>query len=208
MRISVTSLDAYRYYRDNEDASLDDLLARLRRELPPTEAMMAGSALHAALEHAQADAEVLQADGYTFRFVADCELPLPAVRELKGEIEMQTSIGPVTLVGIVDAIGSEIQDHKFTARFDAERYADSFQWRCYLHMFGAHRFVYNVFEGREVKPMSYDIHAFHRLPLFSYPGMREEVQREIDEFARFLDRHMKEPAILATVDANALCTQA
>ena len=50
MRMSATDLDAFRYWRDNEDADLGALVSQLRRELPPTEPMLAGTAFHKALE--------------------------------------------------------------------------------------------------------------------------------------------------------------
>lgn len=212
MRISVTNLDAYRYYRDHEESSLDDLLARLRKEVPPTPAMLAGSALHAALEYMRTDADVLHSNGHTFRFTEDFGLPLPAVRELKGEIEIETPSGTVTLVGVVDGIGLEIADHKLTARWDAEKYADSYQWRCYLVMFGGARFTYNVFVGKEIAPQDWHITEFHRLPLYAYVGMRDDVVREVSEFAAFLKEHPPESRsvealLLASVNANAAASQ-
>lgn len=209
MRISVSDLDAYRYYRDNEDAELDDLLARLRRETPPTAQMLAGTALHAALENAQEDTAVLEANGHKFKFVAECDVYLPQVRELKGEMQIQTPIGPVTLVGVVDAIGGDIQDHKLTARFDAERYAASYQWRCYLLMFGGRRFVYNVFVGKEDSANQYLIYEFHRFPLYAYPALREDVEREVGQFAVFLDRYnvTRTRELIASVPENHPASQ-
>lgn len=211
MRLSVTMLDSYRYYRDNEDASLDDLLATLRRETVPTLAMKAGSALHKALETCNADTETLAADGFTFRFAEDCPLPLPAIRELKGEMEMQTKAGPVTLVGVVDTIGVETTDHKLTARWDAEKYIDSYQWRCYLLMFGGARFTYNVFVGKEVEPGEWLITEFHRLPVYAYVGMRADVEREVGELAAFAAKHIDRNPLLeklvASVNANGAGAQ-
>jgi hypothetical protein len=210
MRLGVSELDAWRYYRASEEASLDDLLARLRRETPPTEPMMAGSALHKALEHANGEADVLEADGYRFHFQADCELYMPAIRELKGELEMDTPAGPITLVGVVDAIAGEVQDHKLSARFDAERYSDSYQWRCYLRMFNAKRFVYNVFVGKPERPKVYTIYEFHKLPLYAYPEMHQDVQREVEQFAQFVWTYLPERRLdlLSKIAANSIGTQA
>lgn len=196
MRISVTDLESYRYWRDSEDMELDELLKRLRREEPPTMAMQAGSALHAWLETAKAGEAVdaFEQDGFRFLIDCECEIPDTPIRELKGEMELQTSVGPVTLVGVVDGIATEISDHKLTSRFSIERYADSYQWRCYLVMFNGHRFTYNVFVGKEYPDGLWGIYEFHRFPIYSYPGMREDVIREVDEFARFLVQHMPEKA--------------
>ena len=37
LRVSASDLDAFRYFMNNEEAELSDLLAQLRRETPPTQ---------------------------------------------------------------------------------------------------------------------------------------------------------------------------
>lgn len=202
LRVSVSDLDTYRYYRQNEDVTLEDCIARLRHKTPPTPAMLAGRALHGILEQTAYDApEVIsvKGNGYQFNFDCDVDLDVPAVRELKGEVEIETPSGPVTLVGIVDAMDTTVYDYKLTGRFDAERFADSYQWRCYLYMFGASRFVYRVFVGQEHSTgVGFDGEAFshwtireyHELPVYRYPGMESDVQREVAEFAAFSRQYL------------------
>jgi len=195
LRLSVTELDAYRYYRENEDASLDDLLAQLRRETPPTRAMQAGSAWHKVLEQcAWSEADAAACDGFTFRIVGDLELCLPEVRELKGEMELDTPCGPVTLVGVVDGLDERgIHDYKLTSRFDAERYTEAWQWRCYLRMFGAERFVYDVFTAREdERAGEWVITAYDQLPFYAYPNLRADVERAVSDFAAFIAAYLPE----------------
>lgn len=196
MRLSVTDLDSYRYYKADEDMDLDALLRRLRKEDPPSQAMLAGRALHKVLEHiSEGELACAEAEGFRFTFQAECTISCLPVRELKGEIQIATPCGPVTLVGVVDGMDGAVYDHKLTSRFDAERYADSYQWRCYLLMFNARRFVYNVFEGREGdSPNEWTIHGFHRFPLYAYEGMRDDVRREVAELAEFVARYVPEKA--------------
>jgi hypothetical protein len=186
MRISATDLDAWRYYRDTESASLDALLAQLRHENEPTEAMLAGRAFHRALETCAAgDHTQLQADGYTFDLQLDEELALPAIREVKATRDYRIDGELVTLVGKVDAIdGLRIEDHKLTTHWDAERFLDSYQWRVYLTIFAAAHFRWNVFEGRAVRPRYYRVHAMHQLNTSRYPGLERDVVRELGELAR------------------------
>lgn len=193
IRLSVTDLDAYRRYRDNEDVVIEDLLRQLRREEPPSRAMLAGKAFHYVMEHAQAGQILTTAehDGFKFRFDLDCGIPLPRVRELKGEVEIDTPSGIVTLVGVVDGIDGAIHDYKLTGRFDAERYIDSYQWRCYLVMFGSPRFDYDIFVANE-KDEEFVVDDYHRLPFYAYTGMRDHVVREVTEFADFITRHLPE----------------
>lgn len=192
MRLSVTELEAYRRYRDNEEVSLDDLLSQLRRQSTPSRAMLAGSAFHKVLEHAAvSDLETAEMDGFKFRFKLDCEIKLPVVRELKGELSLPSPVGPVLLVGIVDGLDEAIRDYKLSARFDAERYTDSYQWRCYLEMFNGHKFTYDVFVGKD-EGEEWLVYDYHQLPLYRYPGMRQDIHREINEFAVFVKKHLPE----------------
>lgn len=188
MRISVTELDSYRRFRALEEMSFEELLAILLKQRPATRQMEAGKALHSVLENlppSSGPLDVVEQDGFRFRFVCDCALALPRVRELKGEQVFQTSGGPVTLVGMVDGFNGAVHDYKLTSKFDAERYHDSFQWRCYLVMFGGTKFVYDVFVGDD-KGEEIVIKEYHRLPLYAYPSMKDDVFHAVDEFARFM----------------------
>lgn len=192
IRISASNLDTYRRYKLNEDVTLEECLADLRRESPPSPAMLAGRALHKILETADYGDEAIsvERDGYTFYFQGDIAVDIPVVRELKGEMLMQTPCGTVSLVGVVDGMDSSVIDYKLTGRWDAERLADSYQWRFYLHMFNRTRFVYKVFVGDEKKPNEWEIREYHELTMFAYPGMEEDLRKEIEEFAAFMNKYV------------------
>lgn len=218
IRLSVTELDSYRRWRDNEHddeaAALADLLAQLRKETTPTVAMRAGSAWHKALERAAngepllepkptladenpwiTDAlDTIKQDGFSFRIVGDIELTLPLIAELKGEMEIPTPSGLVTLVGVVDGIDWQgIHDYKLSGYFEAERYTDAYQWRCYLLMFHAERFIYDVFVAREdARSGDWLVSDYQRLPVCAYPGLRADVEREVADFAGFISRYLPE----------------
>ena len=194
IRVSATDIDAYRRFRADEEAELSVFLARMRRQEPPTEAMLAGTALHKALETAgEGEVKGFEADGFTFSFETDAEVDLPAIREMKATKEYRIDDVTVTLVGKVDALhGKRIDDHKFTSRYDAERFLDSYQWRIYLDIFDADEFRWNVFEGRESAPRNYLITAVHPLTMRRYPGMREDIERELAEFVDFARKFLPE----------------
>jgi len=203
-RISVSDLDSYRWYKQNEDMTLEELLARLRKETPASLPMLAGSALHRFFEHASSEGQetpAIEVDGFRFAFDCDIDMELPTIRELKGEVQVDTPSGPVTLVGIVDGMDSAIYDYKLTGRFDAEKLAESYQWRCYLMMFNASRFVYRVFVGKEDSDgVGFDGNAFsqwtireyHELPVYRYPGMEADVVGQVSEFAAFINQYLPE----------------
>lgn len=191
IRLSVTDLDSYLYWKGDEDMDFAALLRRLRGEEEPSPQMAAGKAFHKLLEHATAG-EIMSTvvDDYQFVFALDTEIALPAVRELKAECVINTNVGPVTLVGKVDGLnGRTVHDYKLTERFDVERYTASYQWRCYLTMFDARVFVYDVFQGR------YDgnrvtVYDYQRLPFSAYPNMRADVERKVGELAEIVAKHV------------------
>lgn len=190
IRLSVTDLDSYHYWLGS-DMELDALLTRLRGEEPPGPNMLAGRAFHKLLETSGAcDLPSAVVDGVEFDFVLEQEIALPLIRELKAEKVFETPSGPVTLVGKVDGLqGITVHDYKLTERFEAERYADSYQWRCYLTMFGAKQFVYDVFQCR-YSDDRVTVYEYHRLPLAAYPGMETDVYREVCSLAGFVARYV------------------
>lgn len=192
LRTSATDIDAFRRFREREDGDLEELLAQLRRELPPTPAMETGTALHTALENVTpGEFEALEANGYRFLIAPDVELALPDIREMKAEREYLIDGVEVTLVGKVDGVqGRAVTDHKFTSRFDPERFLGSFQWRIYLDVFDADEFLWNVFEGKEKNPGEYLITAVHPLRMHRYPGMGDDIERELRAFVDMARIHL------------------
>lgn len=194
IRVSATEIDSLRYFLANESAELEPLLAQLRRQSEPTEAMMAGTALHEALERAgHGEVDALAFGGYCFAFPSDAEIDLPEIRECKATREYRSDGVNVTLVGKVDAIhGRRVYDHKMAGRYDPERFMASLQWRCYLEIFGADEFVWNIFEAKPVADRHYRISNFHRLTMHRYPGMHRDVMRAVGEFVDFAKLYLPE----------------
>lgn len=191
IRMSVTWLDSYLLYRDEDWMSLETLLAQMRGEEPPNAKMEAGRAFHGILEDAKpGELSVVERDGWVFSFsFLESELALPPVRELKGTISIDTPSGPVTLVGKVDAIGSHVVDYKLTERWDADRYMDAMQWRAYLWMFQMKQFSYEVFVG-DIDPDERRVRVkeHHPLPLFAYPEMWADVRGVVCDLADLIAR--------------------
>lgn len=195
MRVSVTDIEQLAYYRRTEDMPLADLLRRLRREDPPSPQMAVGTAFHAFLEHAgECEVDTVEQDGFIFDFSnLDAEIALPEIRELKVEREI---VDGVTVVGKVDAAeGKRVEDHKTSNRFDPERYQDSIQWKAYLTLLEANEFIYNVFviyaPTKAMPDNLYRVMEFHRLPLYRYPGMDEDVRRAVTEYRDFARRYLE-----------------
>lgn len=197
MRVSVTDLDQFRYWRADEEMTLDDLRQRLLHRDPPSEAMLAGTALHHALEHAsEHTAHTLSALGYTFTFDIEAAIALPVVRELKAVKEYDLDGRKVRVVGKVDGLhGKRVEDHKTTSStFDAEKYLNTWQWRFYLDIFEADTFRWNVFQMRAGEPQEYVVTNLHPLETCRYPALQADCERHLRDFLDLVDGHIPEYA--------------
>lgn len=191
LRLSVTALESFRYWKGREEATIDDLRADLTYSSPKTPQMEAGGAMARALEDAQAgDLGIVERDGWTFDFSGlDAEMALPETRELKGTALFATPSGPVTLSAKADAVGGIIcRDAKLTERWDAEKYIDSLQWRSYCLVFGSPVFVYDIFVGR-YKGRRVEVVEYHPLRFYTYPDVRRDVERAVAELAAVVREH-------------------
>lgn len=194
MLTRVSSIETYRRWRLDEEATFDDLIERLT-SFQPNEAMLAGTAFHKALELAKpGDYETLYANGYTFH-LPDGELALPAIRELRGI----ATYGPLRVTGQVDALdGRRVDDHKTTGRFNPDSYLEGCSWKFYLDLFEADVFRWNIFEIHEIKPMAYQVGAMHTLEQYRYPRMHEDCMRLAADFYAVTNGYLPEtPASLA-----------
>lgn len=198
MTFRVSEAESFRQWQEDEDADLEVLLSRLRGQSEASEAMLAGTAFHKALELAAAkDHAKLFALGYTFNVAGDFELAIPAIREVRASKTYQTDVGPITISGQLDAIeGKRVEDHKTTGRFDPERYLNGYQWRLYLDIFGANHFRWNVFEiacdGEDPSGLTWNVIDAHRLEQYRYPAMVDDCQRLAQDLARFAVDHLPE----------------
>jgi hypothetical protein len=208
LRLSVSDLESWRYWKNSEDADLAQLLARLRHEEQPTPAMEAGRAFAKLMEHAKpGDLDIVTVDGWTFDFtlLEGASFALPRVREIKAEVPFATPSGPVTLVGMVDQLeGRAVHDEKLTERWDAERYFESVQWRAYLVMFDATKFVYDIFQCRRDEDERYvTVTEYHPMTFYAYPDIRDDVQRAVNELAAVIAEYLPERI---TADAEAVAS--
>lgn len=188
MLVRVSNIETFRRWRLDESQDVADLISRLT-DFQPTEAMLAGTAFHKALELAQpGEYAEMSADGYTF-LLPDAELALPTVRELR----CFGNYGPMRVTGQVDALhGLRVEDHKTTANFNADGYLEGCQWRFYLDIFGADVFRWNVFEITPVrgKKKTYRVDEPHTLEQYRYPALHDDCLRLAADFYDFASKHM------------------
>ena len=201
MRMSVSDIDSYRFFRDY-NKPLDVFLSELRRQAPPRPQMLAGTALHNALERMQISgsnvAEINTVGGIDCPVVnladIDIELPIPkhGVPEVYCRKWYDTSVGPVDMRGKVDVVaGNTIYDYKLTSNPNPEFYQDAMQWRAYLDMMGANTMTYIVFGFSERKnilsPFSieYHVNSCNPYTFYRYDGMVDDLLEAVTEFASF-----------------------
>ena len=185
----VSHVAAYARWKADEDMPVGVLVNQIVSNVE-TEAMLKGTAFHKFLEHAQAgEYEQAEANGYTFAFVGEFSLYRPVMREWR----KSKDYGGITVSGQVDAIeGKTIYDHKTTERFDAERYLESWQHRFYLVIFGADRFIWNVWEMNELKePKSYGVNKLHTLEQYRYPELEADCTALALEYKDFAEKFLR-----------------
>jgi len=185
LRISASMIDSFRQYFD-KDLSEEQLLARIKKEEPPSKYMQLGTAFHEFLEKPhetyREENDCFEAEngivmpGELVRSALDCIQPggeseIKTVRDyyIDGEI--------ISIVAKADQLfGRWIFEHKTNwTGFAYDRYADSYQWRFYLDAFDADRVYYNVFcfsntksrglEMKDVKQFYYTRHCLSRADL-------------------------------------------
>ncbi len=188
MLTRVSNIEAFRRWRLDDEQEAADLVARLTG-FQPTEAMLAGTAFHKALEDATpGEYAQLHAHGYTF-LLPDAEIALPDVRELRA----YGQFGPLAVTGQVDALhGRRVEDHKTTASFRPDGYLEGCQWRFYLDIFGADVFRWNVFEILAVKgkDKTYTVKPPHQLEQCRYPGLHDDCMDLARDFYDFAGQHL------------------
>lgn len=211
MRMSVTSLDSWRYFLGSESMTEEDFIEDLIGHREPTLAMRRGTAFHLMMEALHAhyhespeaakqqvpEVQVLEyntsvlmpGETFTFRFDAGVVVRLPlGSRERKVELAID-DIG-VNLVGKADVVGElSVYDYKTQDKaLDVERYYDAMQWRAYLMLFGRDRFVYEWYRLKPTKRGArhdYTIIESESFDQYRYAEMERDVLNIAAELADF-----------------------
>lgn len=195
IRLSVTWLDMFASYMDDEEQTAEAFAMRLFGPFEPTLEMRAGTALHSVLEHAKETDDLVSilrsgADGFSFTIdeAVDGVIELGDSREQKYLLNI---LPDVVLSGRIDAETALYPiDHKLTGQFDAERYMNSLQWKAYLLMRNKRRFVYQVFERGPIVSQDGFSHChikdYHRLEVAAYPHMMSDVREVAAGLAEFV----------------------
>lgn len=186
----ASRLDEFRRYLSGEtfagDEYTPEAFTAYLTERAETPKMEAGTAVHRALELA-GDGEIEETEqlGWRIRFELDDALPLPTLRE----IPLSRRHHGTTLFGRVDSITkTTVHDIKTTAQVEADRYADSYQWRAYLWMSGRDRFVYDCLKAKiDEDNLVITITEYVQLTFHRYARLDQDVEILLDRYAETID---------------------
>lgn len=192
-RASVSNLEAFRCWENDEALELGWLLQRILGPFEQTSAMKAGEAFHKAMETFRGETEQVASGKY--RFDIDCDILL--IQPDATELPISRRYGDLIVSGRVDAIfGATVYDHKATEYFDADRLLEGYQWRFYLDILELDRFVWNVFVMRETAdPFHYVITDFHPLEQKRYPSLASDCERLAKRYLHFAGQHLPQKAV-------------
>ena len=193
MIFRVSNLEDFRKFEQDEEYPFGVFMNRLVGKEPPSEAMLAGTALHKFLEMVGEGLEFdsVEIGGCEFIFEKDFLLSIKQIKEIRLSKTYNCFGKDLIVSGCVDVLDNlTIEDHKTTSSFDPDRYLEGYQWRFYLDIFKANRFVWNVFEMREdtKTPKTYYITQLHTLEQYRYPSLESDCQALVERFSKFIER--------------------
>ena len=185
---SVSQIDVFRAWEKDPEADLSWLMKALSSK-EETADMRRGTAFHKALENfTDGEVDRLDANGYTFMFDGDFDLPSITLREVRG----QKNYGGIEIRGRIDGVlGKHILDHKAATWFDAERYFAKYQWRYYLDIFNADRFTWYIWEMQEQDdPMIWTVRDLHVIEQYRYPELEKDCKSLAQRLRMFAEQYL------------------
>lgn len=199
MRISTTTLESYRLWRDPEQDWMgeDALLDSIRGAFAPTREIAIGQAFGRILERPdryRAAGGYGVADG-TFGhlfFSDDVMGPALALIDRPHTVFEAKAIGRYLGHQVVakadQMVGGDLLETKTTwSGFRVEKYLDSCQWRFMADTFQVPKVTYQVFELREDRVGVIELTDVHVLPVYAYPALRVDCEDLVREFVAYLD---------------------
>lgn len=193
MRISVTTLDAFRLYMhpDNDWMTEAELLANIRGEFEPTHKVDLGFAFGQVLAEPE---KYRTPGGYlaeAFYFEDAMMRPCLDMFDRRGVFEAKAigRFGNYAVVGKADQIfGDDIRENKTTlGSFDFDKYASAYQWRFLVDLFGADAVTYHVFCLSEPKATGgVALRSIETFTLYRYRGLHQDCARLVSQFCDYV----------------------
>lgn len=207
MRISATTLESYRLWRDPEQEWMteEDLRRTILGIWEPNHKVSLGQAFGRVLEdpdrYLVPAGFRLVANHEHFEFGRDVMEPCLALIDRRGifEAKAQKAYGPVDVVSKADhLLGAHLSEFKTTlSSFDVGKYLDSVQWRYMADAFQPSKITYHVFCLDEATNGVISLKDIHTFNLYPYAGLHQDCADLLQEFcayvtARGLDGHLRQ----------------
>lgn len=177
---------------DQDWMSEDDLIATIRGEFVPNHKVKLGLAFGRVLEHPE---RYLGRAGYScdgFFFTLDTMAPALAEIDRRGifEVKAQRLYGDCMVVCKADhVLGSHLSEFKTTlSNFDADKYAESCQWRFMADILQPSRVTYRVFCLSEDDAGMIGLRSIETMNLFPYPALHQDCCDVVEEFKEYVTR--------------------
>ena len=188
IRVSTTTLEAYRRAVQTEFGNADELAAQIRGEPTPISwQMQAGTAWHSVLASDDRASYYIErlVCGRSYRF--DRSAAVESRKHIGPglwEVKATAQIDGVTVVAQADHVrGLVIQDAKTKfSNPDARDYEQSLQWRFYLLVHGARLFEYNLFDFADPKGGYCELRNIVSFAFWPYAGMEQDCRRWLHSF--------------------------
>jgi hypothetical protein len=204
VRISATTLESYRLWRDpnQEWMSEDELRDSILGIWKPNHKVELGTAFGCVLEDPD---RFLVPGGFRcngFEFSRDVMEPCLAVIDRRGVFEAKAvqSYDGIDVVSKADhIIGAHLNEFKTTTSgFNVEKYLDSYQWRFMADAFQPRQITYHVFCLYECEANGViELKSIETVNLFPYAKLHEDCCDLLREFcgylrARGLDMYLRQ----------------
>lgn len=191
MRISTTTLESFRLWRDGDWMPESDLIETICGKWKPTHKVELGGAFGKILEDPDRYFIPGGFECQGFAFGRDVIEPCLAVIDRRGVFEAKAlkAYGDCDVVSKADhMLGLHLSEFKATfSSFDAQKYLDSYQWRFMADALQPSKITYHVFclsecEANGVIELK-DIHSFNVYP---YAAMHQDCASLVRDFTEYV----------------------
>ena len=195
MRISATTLESFRLFMQPEQDWMteDELIATIRGEFVPNHKVKLGLAFGAVLETPD---RYRGRAGYQcgdFFFAAEVMEPALAEIDRRGIFEVKASkcYGDCTVVCKADhMLGSHLSEFKTTlSSFNADKYAESCQWRFMADILQPSKITYRVFcLSEDHQTGEIGLNSIETMNLYPYPALHQDCRDLVEAFRAYVIR--------------------
>lgn len=192
LRISTTTLESFRLWSQPEQDWMteDELIATIRGEFVPNHKVKLGLAFGQVLESPE---KFRVSGGYQhgdFFFSLDMMAEPLAGIDRRGvcEAKAEKVYGDGVVVAKADhLLGAELTEFKTTlSSFDADKYAESCQWRFMADIFDVPKVQYRVFCLSEDQAGILNLRSIEPMNLYRYPAMRQDLANLLHQFVGYV----------------------